>query len=128
MIPSGLRLRTWLEIGKKHTGKDSKRQKIDQAIEELDWMQVPGKNDPPLRVGMMPGENIKEIIQQLRMPNVSAVAISSELAPCGLYGIEANYVNGRARLYVLDEGHACTPLASDFWPKEESRGNETRSG
>jgi len=33
-----------------------------------------------------------------------------------LHGIQANYSDGRVRLYILDRGHDLVVLASDLWP------------
>lgn len=85
---------------------------VEKAIAALEWETVEG--DKP----MMPALSISECIKQLRLPRVSQVAISSDLAPYGFYGIESRYSNGRARVYVLDQGGILLPLASDFWPDE----------
>jgi hypothetical protein len=119
--------RTWMKVGAEHTATEKQRAEVLKAIEAMEWQRIPGPDEKALVVGMMPGENIKECIRELRLPKVSAIAISNEMAPYGLYGIESNFKNRRARLYVLDKGHVCTPLCSDFWPKEESRDEAARS-
>jgi hypothetical protein len=36
------------------------------------------------------------------------------MAPLGLLAIEGNYKNGRARIYLVDDGVSVTPVATDF--------------
>lgn len=68
---------------------------------------------------MSPGLAIQEVIRQLELPRVDFISWRTvDLAPYGLYGIQANYRDGRARYYVLDRGHDLTVLAVDFWPNE----------
>lgn len=67
---------------------------------------------------MVPGLGIQHAIAELRIPKVSQIAVSSELAPHGFYGIEGNYKNGRARVYIIDMGTHLIPLASDFFGEE----------
>lgn len=59
-------------------------------------------------------------IRALRIPNVTAVATSSALAPHALYGIEGRYSNGVARVYVIATGSRLVPIASDFLGWAES--------
>ena len=67
----------------------------------------------------MPGMVINKMIQELRIPKVSAIAISNDLAPYGFYGIEGHFKNGRVRIYFIDSGTVMTPVASDHWPAPE---------
>lgn len=87
---------------------------VEQAIDELEWWFAIHATTLPA----VPGLAIKAVISELRLPKVSAIAISDALAPYGFYGIEANYSNGRALVYVFDRGSELIPLRSDFWPKE----------
>lgn len=120
--------RDWLSIGAEyHEGETrlgDNRRRVVRAIAGLEWQPVP--EDGTLSVAMMPGLAIQECIAQLGLPRVSAVATNGyltmpdgpETAHYSVYGIEANYANGRARVYVLDTGGGVTPLAADFWEKE----------
>lgn len=119
--------RTWTDIGKQDLASiapddsdEIQRALVERSIENLTWESVEGAKP------MLPGLGIKECIKQLRLPKVSQVAISHDLAPYGFYGIEARYKNGRARVYVLDRGTDLIPLASDFWPNEEQPGEPER--
>jgi hypothetical protein len=49
-----------------------------------------------------------------------------ETAAYTVLGVEANYTDGRARLYVLDIGVAAVPLASDF-PVVANRADRQKS-
>jgi hypothetical protein len=103
--------RTWTNIGAEYVTDDN-RTHVEHAIEKLAWRTPEGE------FPAMPGLGIKAVISELRLPKVSRVAISHDLAPYGLYGIEANYKNGCARVYVVDKGSNLIPICSDFWPKE----------
>src|SRR2546430_5775899 len=107
--------RTWTEIGADYVERLGKRS-VEHEIEALDWQDV---KDDGITVAFIPGQAIKEATRELRIPNVTKVAISSFDCPAtspdqdgfypGFYGIEGNYKNGRARVYVLDTGTSLTP-------------------
>ena len=96
----------WTKVGEPEVGEH--RERFAAAIAALDWQAV------PCTLGMMPGENIKQVIRAFRIPKVSHVAVSAELAPLGLYGIRGHYKNGTAQVYVLDLGSECVPIASEL--------------
>lgn len=109
--------RTWTTVGTKAIGlrlEDGVLTEagISAAIEALSWV------DARIELPMIPALGIRAAISELQIPKVSLVAVSDELAPYGLYGIEGHYTNGRARVYVIDLGSEITPVASDFWPEE----------
>jgi hypothetical protein len=102
------------------------RDRVARAAARLHWEAIPEGGS--LTVGFMPGEAINSAIRELEIPKVSKVAIGSIDCPGrngedgfypGLYGIEGNYKDGRARVYILDTGTSVTPVFSDFWPKED---------
>jgi len=99
--------RTFTQVGKEHT--EGKEAKIGEMIDRLDWQSI------PCEMGMMPGEAIKAVIKELRIPKVSHVAASHEMAPYGLLGIKAHYKNGDANIYLVDEGCSTVVIASDFF-------------
>ncbi len=116
--------RNWTEIGKEAYGAQVDawiidKQVIAAAIDSMrnSWLNV---DAAWVHVAIMPGLGIQTAIKELRLPKVSAYCLSNELAPYGLYGVEANYTNGRARVYILDRGSDMLPLVSDFYPKEEA--------
>ncbi len=110
--------RTWTKIGEQEIGKplddehDSHvsltRELVARAIGSMEWKEV------PCTTAAMPGLAIKALVKELRLPKVSHVAVSNELAPNGLIGVRAHYKNGSAEVYALDTGTAVTPLLSDF--------------
>ena len=98
--------RTFTNVGKEYT--DGKQDEIGAMFERLEWHEI------PYTMGMGPGLGIKEAIKQLRIPKVSHVADSHELAPYGLMGVIGHYKNGEARIYLIDIGTEVIVLASDF--------------
>lgn len=98
--------RTWTNVGKEHT--EGKQEEIAEMFERLEWQTIPAT------LPMAPGEGLKGVIKELRIPNVSEVAYSHELAPYGLMGVKARYKNGNAIIYMADEGNEIVILASDF--------------
>ena len=97
----------WTKVGEKHTETQEDKNRVSEAIERMDWFDPKGKE-----LAMMPGMGISEAIRELRMPRVQRVAVSNELAPYGLYGIEALYKNGLGRVYIVDEGSSLVPVGS----------------
>lgn len=107
--------RTWTTVGAEYVDRLGKKA-VESEIETLEWQEIP--EDGSLTVAYLPGDSIKQTILQLDLPRVSAIAISGFERPGfypGFYGIEANYTDGRARIYVLDTGTGVSPLAHDFW-------------
>lgn len=115
--------RNWTSTGAAMVARLGGRREVAAEAGRLEWQTVPEGGS--LTVGFMPGEAINAAIRELRIPKVSAVAISGFERPAaspdedgfypGFYGIEGNYKNGRARVYVLDLGTCLQPLFSDFW-------------
>lgn len=104
--------RNWTTVGRDET--DGRRERIGAIFDRMEW------RTPPCDLPWGEAITIDEIIAELKLPCVSAVAISNELAPFGLLGIEANFTNGRARAYLLDKGSEAVVLCSDFWKNEGS--------
>ena len=84
---------------------------MSEMFERLEWQSI------PCTMPMAPGEGIKGVIKELRIPNVDQVSYSHELAPYGLMGIKAHYKNGDATIYMADQGDSIVILASDFYPR-----------
>ena len=99
--------RTWTNVGKEHT--EGKEVELNEIFNRMEWHEL------PYTMGAMPGMGIKEAIKQFKIPKVSHVATSNELAPYGLLGIKAQYKNGNAIIYLVDEGIGVVPIASDFY-------------
>ena len=98
--------RTWTEVGKEHT--KNKQEEVAAMIDRLEWQSI------PCTMPMGPGEGLKSVIKELRIPKVSHVAFSHEMAPYGLMGVKAHYKNGDANVYMVDEGSNIVIIASDF--------------
>jgi len=99
----------WMKTGATHiTDKD----RINSIIDRMPWdYDFRGKDVP-----MMPGMAISSIIKEMRLPKVSAVSYGShELAPYGIYGIEATFKNAKIRLIIVDEGSQCVPICARVW-------------
>jgi hypothetical protein len=114
--------RTWTRVGSDFTTPE-RRPDVLRAIGTLRWRTLAGCRALPA----FQASGIAAGVRELGLPNVSA------LAPSGLhstlhwqgdsyaiYGIEAQYANGHARLYVLDRGTVLVPLVSDLWPSDRS--------
>lgn len=101
---------------KKESGRTLTRESVENAAKRMKWLTVP--EDGHLTLAAMPGMAINAVITEFRIPKVTKVAVSHALAPYGLYGIEGNYSNGRARIFVIDTGSGVTPVFSDFYVKE----------
>jgi len=118
MVEATATRRDWMKIGAKY--HEPNREAVEAIITGLTW-QTGG--DAPA----CPALAINEVIRELGIPKVSAVATDGYLplpepdgvgvAHYAVYGIEGNYTNGRVRLYVLDAGSVMTPLAADLWEK-----------
>ena len=101
-----------------HVGKDEATpEQIDKAILTLDWLELAKEKSLPMAQGLA----IKEVVKRLRVPNVSHVAyhgmIHGSSCPYGFYGIKAKYKNGKAVIYLLDNGCEVVIMASDFYSK-----------
>jgi len=104
--------RTWTSVGHDHNGTEDQRARLAGMFSRLSWQEfVVGMEMP-----MMQGLGIQAAIKELRLPKVSHIADSNEMAPYGLYGIRCHYRNGMAQVYICDEGSQLVVLASDFEP------------
>jgi hypothetical protein len=76
---------------------------VEAAIPRMIWEDAAGQKP------MSPALAIKAVIREFELRGVTRIAISHDLAPYGLFGIEV--LGGRQRIYVLDRGHDIVPLA-----------------
>jgi len=86
----------WLNVGREHW--EGNQEKITAIIGRMTWKSL------PCDMGFMQGEAIKEIIKEFKIPKVSHVADSHEMAPYGLLGIRAHYSNADIELFAIDNG------------------------
>lgn len=116
--------RTWTKVGTEVAGNELEdgasldRATVMLAIDNLEWRAIP--KGGTLEAPFMPGEGIKAAIKELRIPKVSHVAWSHELAPYGFYGIRGHYTNGDAEVYIVDLGTHLVPVCSDFHEHAEA--------
>jgi len=104
--------RNWTQTGRDHNGTDEQKALLGGMFDRLEWQEL----YPGMELPMMPGEAIKATIVELRLPKVSHVALSNEMAPYGLIAARAHYKNGTANVYLVDEGSQLVVLCSDFYP------------
>lgn len=107
--------RTWTTVGRKHTRTKTQRGFVAAAIGKLEWQPVPLVDRVPFAAAYA----LKAAITEFRIPKVSAIAVDGPVIEnrYGIYGIEGNFVNGRARVYLLDRGSDLVPLATDYYAK-----------
>jgi len=86
----------WTITGEKHT--KGKKAKFRRAFCQLRWMQL-GQAQHARRIS-----EIKESISKFDI-SVTRIAISDALAPLKLYGIEAQYENADAIVYLVEDGN-----------------------
>jgi len=108
----------WTERGKLHGHSETEEQRelIMAAMQRMDWLEIP-TDGSRLQVAMMPGLGINEAIKQLRLPKVSHIAISHELAPYGFYGIRAHYSNADVDVFLVDRGSDMFPVCMEVTEK-----------
>jgi hypothetical protein len=106
--------RDWTQIGERCL-PTARRGELLRLIEKLTWHEC----TPTLRPPALQSLAIRAALAEFNLPNATAVAWDSVFMRAGeshgLYGIEANYPNGRARLYLLDLGNTAFPVLCDFW-------------
>lgn len=105
-------VRSWTEVSREYTHTHAQRFEISRLINGITWEQFSSN----MAVPAMQGAAIRETIKQLQIPKVSAISWDGVyMDRFALLGVEGNYTNGRARIYVLDIGSEVIVLASDLW-------------
>jgi hypothetical protein len=104
---------TWFEVGKRVvTDKDA----FLSAFAALNWQET----DKPIEWGYMQGMGIKSIVKEFHIPNVRRIAwgggLPDELEGAFLLAVDADFSNGRTRLYFVDDGCGITPVYSEHYP------------
>ncbi len=100
-----------------HNGTDNQKTRIRRAIGWIEWIAVPKENEPALSLPMMQGEGLKQAIKEYRIPKVSHVGYSSELAPYGLLAIRGHYKSETVEIYVIDCGSEIMAVCVDVHAK-----------
>jgi len=94
----------WMQVGKEHWEGNQDRLKV--IMGRVEWHKL------PYTMAMMPGEAIKGLVKEFKIPKVSHVCDSHELAPYGLVGIRAHYKNADVEFFAVDEGSHISPLCA----------------
>lgn len=116
----------WTNVGEKNISPNE-RGLVLAAIDVIDnqtdaragfneWLPIVGTR---LSLSFMAGEAIKVAIEQLKIPNVTHVAVCNDLAPLGFYGIRAHYApqrRTRVDIFIIDAGDSCAPVVMRVWP------------
>jgi hypothetical protein len=92
----------WMSIGKEYW--EGRQDAIKGYCETIEWQELPCK------MSFAGGFAIKQIIKEQRIPNVSHVAESHQMAPYGLIGIRASYKNADVEIFAVDEGVSLSPI------------------
>ncbi|MHC1571257.1 MAG: hypothetical protein ACXQTL_00610 [Methanosarcinales archaeon] len=100
--------------GEKHT--KGKKARLRRAFSQLRWMQL-GQAQPAKHIS-----EIKESILKFDI-SVTRIAISDVLAPLKLYGIEAQYENADAIVYLVEDGNE--PMMIAFSIRKKPQGSRT---
>ena len=94
----------WFGVGKDHW--EGNQERLEKICKSVEWIE------PPCTMAMMPGECIKTLIEEFKIPKVSHVAASHELAPYGLVGIRGHYKNADVDFFAVDEGTHTSSLCA----------------
>jgi hypothetical protein len=103
--------RNWTEIAREYNGTNEQRALLAATFDRMEWHTLPHT------MGAIQGDLIREAAKQLRLKKVQRVADSFDLAPFGLIGIENQFTNGLARIYIIDEGSESRVICTDFYPQ-----------
>lgn len=95
----------WMRTGKRFTNSTNKRTRIISAIRGMVWHEV----KDGLSLPMSPGLGIEALIKELRLPRVSDVAYSHDLAPYSLLGVRTHYKKISIELFAVDTGTGIKP-------------------
>ncbi len=106
----------WTNVGKEYT--EGKEEELTEAFNRVEWVSVDDKRT----VGLMPAMAIEEIINQMNAKPLR-YAISHEVAPYGLLGVEFEYKNAIVKSFWIDDGCNAICLASEPEYKENVVGN-----
>jgi len=88
------------------------KEEIDEAIPSLQWEDFRKNNLP-----FAQGEAIKNVVRECNVPlsKIKKMALHGCIKGShGFYGLDVDYKNGNAKLYIADNGCSCCVVASDF--------------
>ena len=112
--------RTWTSASCKHTATPDKKVLLARMFDSLEWHEVSDGGVMGMKKanGVTVSAAMNVAIHELKIPRVSHVTTSNEMAPYGLLAIRGHFTNGWADIYLCDEGHQLVVLATDFHPKD----------
>ena len=103
----------WTNSGKQYM--EGKEVELIEAFNRVEWHDL----EEGIKEGLMPAMAIQEIIRQMeRKP--TRYAISREVAPYGLLGVEFEYKDAVVKSYWIDDGSLAVCLASEPIYKEKA--------
>lgn len=112
-------VRTWASDDKQFTYEHGQRFAISRAIGNLTWHPFRTR----MKMPVVHRVTIRETIKKMQIPGITALAWNGVyLDSFVILGIEGNYSNGRARIYVLDHEGKAIVLCSDLWTPEPFAG------
>ncbi len=101
----------WTNVGKQYT--EGKEEELTEAFNRVEWREFSeGRKE-----GLMPAMAIQTIIDQMNRKPLR-YAISHDVAPYGLLGVEFEYKDAIVKSYWIDDGCNAICLASEPEYKE----------
>ena len=85
-------------------GKNYDQKTILGAVAEASWYLA------PCDLPFMPGEAIRCLIREFRIPRVQQVATSHAMAPYGLVGVLGHWKNMHVIVWAVDTGTKLVPV------------------
>lgn len=95
----------WFNVGDQYYG--GVQHEYEAMCRRVTWERL------PVDLPMIPGEAIKDLIKEFKIPKVSHVAHSHELAPYGLIAVRGHYQNaGEVDVFAVWDGCSITPICA----------------
>jgi len=102
----------WMKTSREYW--EGKQDTIKKALNNIKWQEL----KKGMKLPLMPGEGIKTMIREFKLPKVSHIAISCELVPYGLYGVYAHFKNADVKVFCIDEGDRLSSLCQEVEYKD----------
>lgn len=115
----------WFPIGREFSGSQEKRDRMLEAIGRVQWQLL---QSDMLKIGMMQGYALEEAVKHFKIPKVSHVACSHDLAPFGLICIRGHYTNASVDLFFVDKGESLVPVCAKVSYLSAANNNAPCSG
>jgi hypothetical protein len=103
----------WLSVGANDVAEIG-HDRLQKVIDAIEWIPTTQK----VRLPMSQGLGLQGIISAFQL-NASAIGYNDQLAPFTLLAVQAEFKEGRQRLYCIDKGSEVTPVRSDFYRNVE---------